>query len=75
MRLDVIIPTYNRQDLLPSALNSLFVTEVPEGLEVLVTVVDNNSTDNTRLVVESFQNQFGEKSSIVLNRSKVDRML
>jgi len=61
MRLDVIIPTYNRQDLLPLTLNSLFAARIPEGLEVAVTVVDNNSTDGTRLVVESFQKRFGEK--------------
>ena len=61
MRLDVIIPTYNRQDLLPSALSSLLAAEVPSGLEVTVTVVDNNSTDGTRAVIESFQERFGER--------------
>ena len=61
MRLDVIIPTYNRQDLLPSSLNSLFAAEVPAGLEVAITVVDNNSTDGTRKVVESFREKFGER--------------
>ena len=60
MRLDVIIPTYNRQDLLPFTLNSLLAAEIPEGLEVTITVVDNNSTDGTRQVVESFQKKFGE---------------
>ncbi len=61
MRLDVILPTYNRQDLLPLALNSLFAAEVPAGLEVSVTVVDNNSTDGTRQVIESFQQRFGDR--------------
>ena len=61
MRLDVIVPTYNRQDLLPSAFESLFAAEVPSGLEVTVTVVDNNSTDGTRGVIESFQKRFGER--------------
>lgn len=61
MRLDVIVPTYNRQNLLPLALNSLFAAEIPAGVEVTVTVVDNNSTDGTRQVVESFRNRFGER--------------
>src|ERR1044072_2550049 len=61
MRLDVIVPTYNRQDLLPAALNSLFAAEIPPGLEVTVTVVDNNSTDGTRGVIESFQERCGER--------------
>ena len=59
MRLDVIIPTYNRHDLLPFTLNSLLAAEIPEGLEVGITVVDNNSTDATRQVVESLQEKFG----------------
>ncbi len=61
MRLDVLIPTYNRHDLLPLTLNSLLAAEVPEGLEVTITVVDNNSTDGTRGVVESYQKKFGEE--------------
>lgn len=61
MRLDVIIPTYNRQDLLPFTLNSLFAAEIPEGLEIGITVVDNNSTDGTRQVVEEFEKKCGDK--------------
>ena len=61
MRLDVIVPTYNRQDLLPLALNSLFAAEIPAGLDVTVTVVDNNSTDGTRQVIESFRERLGER--------------
>jgi glucosyl-dolichyl phosphate glucuronosyltransferase len=66
MRLDVILPTYNRQDLLPLALNSLFAAEVPAGLEVSVTVVDNNSTDATRQVIESF----GERVNYCFERQQ-----
>lgn len=70
MQLDVIIPTYNRQDLLPLALNSLFAAEMPPGLEVVVTVVDNNSTDGTRLVIESFQKKFGERIRYCFERQQ-----
>lgn len=58
MELDVIIPTYNRQDLLKLTLDSLLKAEIPEGLKVRVTVVDNNSKDATRLVVEGYQEKF-----------------
>lgn len=70
MRLDVIIPTYNRQDLLPSSLESLFAAEVPAGLEVGVTVVDNNSTDGTRQVIESFQERFGDRVRYCFERQQ-----
>jgi len=53
MRLDVIIPTYNRQERLGRTLDSLLAAEVPQGLSVRVTVVDNNSKDRTRELVES----------------------
>ncbi len=58
MRLDVIIPTYNRADLLPRTLRSLLDARVPAGLEVRVVVVDNNSTDRTRAVVEEWASRF-----------------
>lgn len=58
MELDVIIPTYNRQDLLKLTLESLLRAEIPTGLKVRVTVVDNNSKDATPHVVEGYQEKF-----------------
>ena len=58
MRLDVIIPTYNRQKMLERTLSSLHRASVPSGLEVKVTVVDNNSTDKTRQVVKEWAKRF-----------------
>jgi glycosyltransferase involved in cell wall biosynthesis len=50
MQLDVVIPTYNRSQLLRKTLRSLLDARVPPGLEVRITVVDNNSSDDTREV-------------------------
>ncbi len=61
MQLDVIIPTYNREDLLKLTLQSLFAARVPAGLEVKVTVVDNNSKDGTKKLVQSFKDRFGDR--------------
>jgi glycosyltransferase involved in cell wall biosynthesis len=58
LKLDIILPTFNRQDLLERALRSLFEATIPAGLDVTVTVVDNNSKDGTRQVVESWQKKF-----------------
>lgn len=65
MELDVIIPTYNRQELLQRTLESLLVADVPEGLSVRVTVVDNNSKDETPRVVEDWKERFGGRLSYV----------
>jgi glucosyl-dolichyl phosphate glucuronosyltransferase len=53
MRLDVIIPTFNRQEMLARTLDSLFAAVVPRGLEVRIIVVDNNSTDGTKELILS----------------------
>jgi glycosyltransferase involved in cell wall biosynthesis len=59
MRLEVVVPTYNRADLLPICLKSLQAATVPDGLTVGISVVDNNSSDNTREVVQSWKDHFG----------------
>ncbi|HEX8501610.1 MAG TPA: glycosyltransferase family 2 protein [Pyrinomonadaceae bacterium] len=61
MKLDVLVATYNRCDLLGRALASLLAAEVPPGLDVRVTVVDNNSKDRTRQVTEEWQEKAGGK--------------
>ena len=58
MELDVVIPTYNREDMLQLTLESLLGAKIPLGMQVVVTVVDNNSRDNTRLLVQSYQEKF-----------------
>ncbi|HEX8560207.1 MAG TPA: glycosyltransferase family 2 protein [Pyrinomonadaceae bacterium] len=65
MRLDVIIPTYNRAELLGRALASLLEARVPEGLEARVTVVDNNSKDSTRETVRGWEARFGGRLGYV----------
>lgn len=48
----VVISTYNRAAILPHALESLR-QQGPPGLRYEIVVVDNNSTDSTREVVQS----------------------
>jgi glucosyl-dolichyl phosphate glucuronosyltransferase len=58
MQLDVIIPTYNRQELLQRTLRSLLEAKVPPDLRVQITVVDNNSRDQTPQIVEKWIDRF-----------------
>lgn len=53
LTLDVVIPTYNRSCLLKKTLASIRNAIVPDHVSLGVIVVDNNSTDDTRAVVES----------------------
>ena len=52
LAISVIICTWNRAGLLDETLTSLAAADVPPDLHWEVVVVDNNSTDDTRAVVE-----------------------
>lgn len=54
MHISVIICTWNRSKSLAGVLTSLETSIVPENLEWEVLIMDNNSTDDTRKVCESF---------------------
>jgi len=51
-KVSVIIPTYNRADLLPRALNSV-LNQTFQDFELII--VEDGSTDNTKQLVEEFQ--------------------
>jgi glycosyltransferase involved in cell wall biosynthesis len=70
MQLDVIVPTYNRHHLLKLTLQSLLAAEIPAGLSVHVTVVDNNSTDQTQQTVTAFKPLFGGRLNYVFERNQ-----
>src|SRR5687768_11694504 len=53
--ISVVISTYNRCEMLGMALERLLAQQ-SQGVSYEVIVVDNNSTDRTREVVESFVN-------------------
>lgn len=54
MDVSVVICTYNRAASLKCALESLADMKVPDEVSWEVVVVDNNSSDGTRVVVEQF---------------------
>ncbi len=53
-KISVIIPTYNRANLLPRAIKSV-LDQTFQDFELIV--VDDGSTDNTKEVVEKFQKE------------------
>ena len=58
MNIAVVLCTYNRCQSLAKALESLAVSCVPGYVRWRVLVVDNNSSDQTRAVVEDFARRF-----------------
>ena len=68
MRIDVVMPTYNRASLIGPAIGS-FAASTWDGAARLI-VVDNNSSDGTRAAVEAAQ--AAHPASVVLVASTVD---
>lgn len=60
IKLNVVLPTFNRAELLRRTLESLSKARSAPNLDVLVSVVDNNSTDCTRQTIEEFVRAPGE---------------
>ena len=58
MRVSVILCTYNRCESLRTALQSVAACRFPDPASWEVLVVDNNSKDQTRAVVEEFVRQY-----------------
>jgi glucosyl-dolichyl phosphate glucuronosyltransferase len=58
MEISVILCTYNRCQSLVKALESVAVSTLPRWIEWEVLVVDNNSHDQTREVVEEFSGRY-----------------
>lgn len=54
MLLSVIIPTYNRSQILKECLHALYHQDLPEK-DYEVVVVDDGSTDDTKRTVQSFK--------------------
>jgi glycosyltransferase involved in cell wall biosynthesis len=58
MKITVILCTYNRCESLATALESVAASTVQASVAWEVLVVDNNSKDRTRQVVEEFQQRY-----------------
>ena len=70
IKISVIICTYNRAESLKRALNSIIEMSVPEDLSWELIIVDNNSSDNTKEVVEKFKTESGLNVSYVFEKEQ-----
>lgn len=50
--ISLIIPAYNEEDYLPACLDAIMETVAGKAIEIIV--VDNNSTDGTKAVIERY---------------------
>ena len=73
MKLNVVIPTYNRAESLKKTLRSLADARLPANFEVVVTIVNNNSTDTTEAAFEEMRPRFRDKTLEYLFEEKQGR--
>jgi glycosyltransferase involved in cell wall biosynthesis len=66
MNITVIVATHNRCESLAQVLKDLVEQEMPSSVTWEILVVDNNSTDKTRSVVEAFSRKYSERFRYVL---------
>lgn len=70
MRLDVLVPTLDRAALLERSVRALMRAEVPAGLDVTVTIVDNGSGDTTAGVIERLAGEHPGRIASVTERRR-----
>lgn len=70
MKLSIIICTYNRCESLKDTLTSVLKHEYNNNFDYEVIVVDNNSKDDTKTVVESFIRHTGNRLRYVLEATQ-----
>lgn len=54
MQLDIVIPSFNRRDLLQKTIESVLAATIPRGCEVCVYAVDNKCTDGTAEMIRVY---------------------
>jgi glucosyl-dolichyl phosphate glucuronosyltransferase len=60
-KITVLVCTYNRSQTLGVAVESVAVQSLPQSLDWEIVVVDNNSPDQTRQVVEGLKRRYPER--------------
>jgi glucosyl-dolichyl phosphate glucuronosyltransferase len=70
LQITVILCTHNRARTLVTALESIAGQTVPQSVGWDILVVDNNSTDGTRRVVEGFQRRYPDRFHYFLEKQQ-----
>ena len=70
MKLTVILCTYNRCQSLAKTLESVAASRLPATVDWEVSVVDNNSTDQTREVAEDFRHRYPGRFRYLFERQQ-----
>lgn len=58
MKISIIVATFNGEETLKDSLGSLNTLDIPEDVELKIIYIDNNSTDSTPEILNSFDCRF-----------------
>lgn len=68
LKVTIAIPTYNRSNFISESIFSV-ISQTFKDFEILI--IDNNSTDNTRMIIKSFKD---ERIRYIKNRTNIGMM-
>lgn len=67
VKVSVIVPVYNEENNIKACLNSIFAQTLKE-IEVIV--VNDGSTDGTKMVLEEYQKQYGNQIKVITKENE-----
>ena len=70
-RVSVFIPTFNREDLVAEAIQSILTQDIEEAIEIII--IDDASTDRTAEVIEELLRTYSGKHKVVFVRSEENK--
>ncbi len=53
-QIDIIIPVFNEEKYLSKCLNSVLSFRIPQNIEIVIYIIDGNSTDKTKNIVLTY---------------------
>ena len=70
MKVSVLTATYNRAELLKNLYNSI-LKNIKFGLDIEWLIMDDGSTDETKEIVQNFQNELAKQMLIKDNKNNL----
>ena len=71
MKVSVLTATYNRAELLKNLYNSI-LKNIKFGLDIEWLIMDDGSTDETKEIVQNFQNERAKQMLIKDNKNNLE---
>ncbi|MGK5086321.1 glycosyltransferase family 2 protein [Bdellovibrionota bacterium FG-2] len=73
MKVSIVIPVYNEANTVQTLLNRVWLQELPRGLEKELIIIESNSTDKSREIVQNFAKTHEQTGTVKLILQEVGK--